>query len=716
MKRIALLTIISCLSLLSRAQQYTRLTNLPHVYIETFNHVSITSKTEYVYSTMHYVDEQDVVTTYDSMEIRGRGNSTWNLPKKPYRIKFHEKEKFLGKGYANAKKWTLLANAGDKTLMRNSVTLAMGEWLGMKNTPACRFVDLTLNGTYVGTYQISDQVEVRPHRVNITEQDYPLADTSDITGGYLLEVDGFYDGNCFVTSRNAVPVRVHYPDEDEIDASQNEYIRSYINNFEKVLNSSDFADADKGYRRWVDSVSLANWFIATEVSGNIDGYYSTYFYKEQQDSLLYWGPLWDYDIAYANDSRKGDTSERLMTDVGYGQTKEWINRMWSDPWFAKLINRRYAEVVEGGLENFLYHHIDSISALLDESKDLNYNKWGISTRVLRERVLYSSYDRYVDDLKSYIHKHIPYLQETFEGKKPAEPTPPFVPADYYYTICHSTNGKVIDVKGHEAVDGTEICLWTVEDNCYGQHWQIIPVEDYFMIVNRTTGMALCDPTEGASTATTNTGTCLAVTEPDIEDDSQLWTIMPQGTNGLYNLINKRTDHTANLSGGKTADGSDIVSYTTDSRNSSSSNRLWRLEETDAIECEPETPDTPEVPDGPETPETPDTPDTPDIPETPETPDTPETPETSDTPDIPDAIASASLLEYALGYDPMTKILHFGSETPELLTFRVHVYSSSGKCVRTFRASDQCSMADLPKGVYIIVWREEGKSCSVKLAL
>ena len=110
---------------------------------------------------------------------------------------------------------------------------------------------------------------------------------------------------------------------------------------------------------------------------------------------------------------------------------------------------------------------------------------------------------------------------------------------------------------------------------------------------------------------------------------------------------------------------------------------------------------------------PDTPDTPDTPETPETPDTPDTPET---PDIPDAIASASLLEYALGYDPMTKILHFGSETPELLTFRVHVYSSSGKCVRTFRASDQCSMADLPKGVYIIVWREEGKSCSVKLAL
>lgn len=689
MKKLAFIIIIAGFSALMRAQRYERLTNLPHVYIETFNRVPITSKVNYVYATMHYVDEQDVVTTYDSMEIRGRGNSTWNLPKKPYRIKFHEKEKFLGTGYAKAKKWTLLANAGDKTLMRNSVTSAMGCWLGLKNTPACRFVDLTLNGTYVGNYQISDQVEVRPHRVKITEQDYPLTDMSDITGGYLLEVDGFYDGNCFVTSKYSVPVRVHYPDEDEIEALQNSYIREYIANFEKVLAGSDFADSDKGYRRWVDSLSLANWFIATEVSGNIDGYYSTYFYKDQQDSLLYWGPLWDYDIAYANDNRKGDTSSQLMTDVGYGQTKLWINRMWEDPWFARLINRRYAEVVDGGLEEFLYHHIDSISNLLEESKDLNYNKWGINTRVLRERVLYSSYDRYVEDLKSYIKIHIPYLRAAFEGKKPAEPTPPFEPAEYYYTISHSTNGKVIDVKGHRATEGTEICLWSGEDDCYGQQWQILPVGEYFMFISRSTGMVLCDPTKGETTATTNTGTKLAVAEACVEDDSQLWTIMPQGTSGLYNLINKHTQHTANLSGGKTDDGSDIVSYNTDSRNSTSTNRLWKFVRKDAMEIEPEDPDSPEEPDNPDVP---------------------------DTPDIPDAIASAPLADYALGYNPATKVLHFGAEHPEQLTFRVSIYSSRGECVRTFRASDECSVSDLPKGVYIILWREEDRTCSVKLAL
>ena len=281
-----LVMLLAFCSLKAQTVNVKRYTNLPAVYIETFNKVSITSKENYVYATMWYIDENDSITRYDSLQIRGRGNSTWGLRKKPYRLKFHSKEKFLGKGYAKAKSWTLLANAGDKTLIRNAVTSAMGEFMGLKFNPAYKFVDLNLNGTYLGNYQISDQVEVRAHRVNIVEQDFPLGEYSDVTGGYLLEVDGFADGNCFTTSKAQVPIRIHYPDEDEIVAKQNTYIRNYMRDFETVLYGNDYLDANKGYRRWVDSTSLANWFIGTEVSANIDGYYSTYFYKNQQDSLL----------------------------------------------------------------------------------------------------------------------------------------------------------------------------------------------------------------------------------------------------------------------------------------------------------------------------------------------------------------------------------------------------------------------------------------------
>jgi hypothetical protein len=181
--------------LLGSAQDYALKTDLPTVYVETFDGKGITSKEVYKYCKLHYVDEDGLVTHYDSVSIRGRGNSTWNMAKKPYKIKFNEKEKLLGKGYAKAKKWTLLANAGDKTMMRNAVTSALGRRTSLPFNPAAKFVDLVLNNVYQGTYQISDQIDVRPHRVDITEQNYPLGQNDNITGGYLLEVDGFHDGN-----------------------------------------------------------------------------------------------------------------------------------------------------------------------------------------------------------------------------------------------------------------------------------------------------------------------------------------------------------------------------------------------------------------------------------------------------------------------------------------------------------------------------------------
>lgn len=661
---------------------YVRKTNLPHVYIETYGKKPITSKTVYIYATMHYVDEQDVVTTYDSLQIRGRGNSTWNISKKPYRIKFLNKEKFLGKGYANARKWTLMANAGDKTLMRNAVTSLMGDFLGMKNNPAHKFIDLTLNGTYIGNYHISDQVEVRPHRVSISEQDYPLTDESDITGGYLLEVDGFQDGNCFTTSRYSVPVRIHYPDDEEISWEQNNYIRNYIREFEDVLSGSKFDDPEEGYRSMVDTTSLVNWFIATEVSGNIDGYYSTYFYKDKEDPHLYWGPLWDYDIAYANDNRKGDTSRQLMTDVGYGQTRNWVNRMWEDSWFGRAVNRRYKEVVEAGLEDYMYHQIDSISELLAESQALNYKKWGISTRMLRERVLYSSYNQYVVDLKNYIKVHIPYLQTAFATKKKPEPTPPFEAGNYWYRITNAKTGNALDTHDKSGLAGDMVCSWRNSEDFDSQNWKILPVGNYFMLINKVGELALNDPTPGTSTATTNTGTQLNVATPNSADDRQLWTITPQGIEGYYNLTNKYTQHTANLNGGGSADGTSVLSYTTDSRNASSTNRLWYIIAGEQIEGTE--PDEPVGPDEPE--------------------------------EEPDAIASVEPAEYALAFNPVNRTLHFGSETPELLGFEVQVLSSTGVIMKSFKANEHCSLADLPRATYIIRWRVGGNMRSTKVML
>ena len=324
-KRLAFLFFLAALLLVpaTLCAQYRRQTNLPALYLTTFDGGGIQSKTDYKYCRMHYVDETDVLTFYDSVSVRGRGNSTWGLAKKPYRFKFLNKEKFLGKGYANAKKWTLLANAGDKTLIRNALTSEMGlfcaalrgpsEPKSLPFNPAVRFVDFTLNGVYQGTYQISDQVEVRPHRVNITEQAVPLAPGDDISGGYLLETDGFMDGNSFRTAIYDAPVRIHYPDDEDILARQTAYVKQHIARFESALSSSSFTDPETGYRAFVDTASLVDWYICTELTANVDGFYSTYFYKERGDDRLFFGPLWDYDIAYNNDWRYSSTLRLLMS-------------------------------------------------------------------------------------------------------------------------------------------------------------------------------------------------------------------------------------------------------------------------------------------------------------------------------------------------------------------------------------------------------------------
>ena len=660
-------------------QEHARLTNLPHVYINTFTGRSITSKTEMVYARMWYVDEADNVAFYDSLEIRVRGNSTANLAKKPYKLKFHEKVKLLGKGRPNTKKWTLLANHADKTLLRNALTSLMGERAGLKFNPAAKFVDLTVNDQYVGNYQFSDQVDVRPHRVNIIEQDYPLEETSNITGGYLLEADGFKDftsGTSGFYTSHRVPVRVHYPDEDDIERRQLSYIQQSVQDFETRLFSTSFDDSLTGYRPRVDSMSLANWYICTEVSANVDGFFSTYFYKEQDDERLYWGPLWDYDIAYNNDSRSdrggtSNTERQLMKDVGYGSPgggcREWVAKMWNDPWFARLINRRYRELVKGGLEQYLNEKLDSLTALIDESQQLNYQRWGINTRVMRERVLYSTYDQYVDDVRTFIHRHMDYLTTAFAAMlpdppqtEPEEKVPDFM-ADpqRYYAILNVKTNTCFDAN----VETGEVTAWARNTDSDTQQWHLTNLSNgYLLITNRATGQALADPTPAGSTATSMTGSALCLAEADSTDTHQQWDIVRQGSD-QYNLISLWSQHAANLSAGNASNGTPIVSYTSDGRNASSTNRLWRIESVDSF---------------------------------------------VDTP------VDEICVDYALAYDPATKRLHFGTARREDLAFTVVVYNSGGRRVGAFRASDDFSLLPYPAGLYIVSWTSGQRQHSVKL--
>lgn len=396
-----------CFSLNMKASSYLQMTNLPTIYINTYDSLPINSKEEYKVGELYYCYNGSVIR-YDSLKIRGRGNSTWLMPKKPYRIKFSKKVDFVQKG-RKYKSWTLLANCSDKLMIRNALMSELGKFVGIEFNPIAVFVDLYLNWEYQGTYQISDHVEVQDKRVELDD------------GGFFLEaldkqaIARDEGDKPWFSTKNDVGVLIKYPEKEIITIDKVNYIQSFIDNFENVLFSSSF-DSEDGYMKFVDKNSLIAWYIAIEVSANVDGFYSTYFYKKSNEEKLYFGPLWDFDIAWNNCYRKGDITYSLMIEDGFWQYASgiWINRMHMDRNFISAVNKRWKELINLGIKDFLINKVDSLVDVIWESQVLNYKRWMIDYRYYDELCLHTTYSEYCNDIKIFISDRIDFLTEKFD--------------------------------------------------------------------------------------------------------------------------------------------------------------------------------------------------------------------------------------------------------------------------------------------------------------
>lgn len=446
--------VMTMMSFVHFAAARDQLTDIPTVYIDTENHAPINGKEDYVKGTVTVMssDENECVTEL-AMGIRGRGNSTWNMPKKPYRIKFDSKTNFLGLK-AKAKNWVLLANYADKTLLRNAMAFEISKFMGFEFTPSIKFVDVVLNDKYLGNYMVSDQVEVNKNRVPVEEQEPTDVTEPEITGGYLLEIDGFADGEpvWFKTPRD-MKVTIKYPKDDEINQQQRQYISDYICDFEERLFSDNYADPETGYHALVDEKSLIDWYIACELTGNSDSFWSTYIYKKRNDGHICFGPLWDFDIAFNNDNRLGNAVNLMMRDAAH-EPKTWIHRMWKDDWFRTAVNRRWTELMKEGLREHLLDKADEYAQLIDASQKMNFNTWKIlPNQVYLEVKLFPTYGEGVEYLKWYIDARCDVLTESFAETDPALKNVEF-DVTQQYLIRHSSglylsesNGKC--VLGHE---------------------------------------------------------------------------------------------------------------------------------------------------------------------------------------------------------------------------------------------------------------------------
>lgn len=294
------------------------------------------------------------------VEVRGRGNSTWVLPKKPYRIKFPKKFSPVGLDHAKAKSWVILAHDMDKSLLRNHLAFELSRVLfdlaegyhdpsAVLFTPASQYVNVYMNDAYHGLYQMSDQMECAEGRIAVeTLDDKDGSDPEKITGGHILETDihEAFAPERFNTGRG-IQMNHKYPKDDAYDPAQYAYIEDFVARAESALYGSDFKDPVDGWRRYLDEKTLADFILVKELAGDVDGYTSTYMYKRRGVDKLFFGPIWDVDKGWDNDNRNRDRDPlgSLMIDAGFWMPPyvkpDWFHRLWQDETFRAFVGARW---------------------------------------------------------------------------------------------------------------------------------------------------------------------------------------------------------------------------------------------------------------------------------------------------------------------------------------------------------------------------------------
>ncbi len=308
-----------------RQPQAPPVSGLPVIDVQTEDMLPVVSKESYLGAEITVFESEAMkdTTLSHAGEIRGRGNTTWGFPKKPYRIKFSEKVSLFG--LEPAKNWVLLANYLDPTLIMNTVAFELGKRFGLPFTHHAVHVELVLNGVHQGSYVLTEHKQVGKGRLDIDEEE-----------GFFIEFDTYFDEEPkFRTEVYDLPAMIKSPENRGNGYSEGyAFVRDAVGRLETLLYNDGNAAPDPEYRALVDLQSFVDFIMIHEITknGEIGHPKSTHMYMDS-DSIIHMGPLWDFDWAYGIGSA-GDGyffGPRVASDK-----HAFFRRFFDDPVFVSL--------------------------------------------------------------------------------------------------------------------------------------------------------------------------------------------------------------------------------------------------------------------------------------------------------------------------------------------------------------------------------------------
>ena len=349
---------------------------LPIVSIDTPEGRTIASKTEWIEGTTISITMPDGSVAYQgSTSIKGRGNTNWVAPKKPYTLKLAKGEALLG--MPKDKRWHLLGNWYDRTLLRNDVAFEVARRTGLEWTPRGRFVELVLNGRYMGNYYLCEKIKIDKNRLNLNEMKAEDTTGEAVTGGYIMELDVYMDEkNTFRSPIRNLPYMFKEPDDEILDEPKIAYMQQFIADLETALYKNDWL-AQRDYAEMLDIDTFIDFFIVCELVQNAEPTWpkSTYVYKDMNGKLKA-GPIWDCDYA---------TFSTYYVDNAPMKSATYYNQLLKDPVFVNRLKERW-QAYKPQMET-IPDYISEQARLISSAAKLNNTLWPISSRVNGDETL-----------------------------------------------------------------------------------------------------------------------------------------------------------------------------------------------------------------------------------------------------------------------------------------------------------------------------------------
>ncbi len=379
--------------------------NVNCLYITTDSLVAeIPSKEYYLDATFSMSGNSlhdSIPPTY--VAVKGRGNTTWNYKKKPYRLKFSKKTALPG--VRKGKSYSLIANYIDPTMMRNAFAFKVAELLGMPYTNSSYPVDVVFNGRYRGSYMLTEKIGFSANSI----------DDIDEKEGIMIELDKSMDEKyCFTSPIYNLPVMIKEPDLDEIateempaDTLFNKW-RYDFEDFESTL--SEIHDENE-YVKYIDIASLIDYLLVYDITYNreLDHPKSVYLYKKSYDDVWHFGPVWDFDWGFGHYDNN-TYSKPLIIEGGSLYGGSLLMKIVKTDLFMELFRLRWREFRDNMLSEAV-EYIQEYTERLRVSALRNGQLWNSKYIIAEMELSSETFDHNVVEMLRWIENRADYIDQ-----------------------------------------------------------------------------------------------------------------------------------------------------------------------------------------------------------------------------------------------------------------------------------------------------------------